>query len=145
TRAFIHIRDTVRCIQLAIQNPPAPGERVEIFNQATETHTLLELANKVAALTGAQLRFYANPRNEQAENTLSVENRKFLDLGLNPTTLDAGLLSEIVEIAQRHKDRCDRSRILATARWTRERRIDHEGRRAPHNEGVDDKRRAASG
>ena len=145
TRAFIHIRDTVRCIQLAIQNPPAPGERVEIFNQATETHTLLELANKVAALTGAQLRFYANPRNEQAENTLSVENRKFLDLGLNPTTLDDGLLSEIVEIAQRHKDRCDRSKILATARWTKERRIDHEGRRAPHNEGVDDKRRAASG
>ena len=145
TRAFIHIRDTVRCIQLAIQNPPAPGERVEIFNQATETHTLLELAHKVAALTGAQLRFYANPRNEQAENTLSVENRKFLDLGLNPTTLDDGLLSEIVEIAQRHKNRCDRSKILATARWTRERRIDHEGRRAPHTEGVDDKRRAASG
>ena len=145
TRAFIHIRDTVRCIQLAIQNPPVLGERVEIFNQATETHTLLELANKVAALTGARLRFYANPRNEQAENTLSVENRKFLDLGLDPTTLDDGLLSEIVEIAQRHKDRCDRSRILATARWTRERRIDHEGRRAPHDEGVDDKRRAASG
>lgn len=145
TRAFIHIRDTVRCIQLAIQHPPAPGERVEIFNQATETHSLLELANKVAALTGAQLRFYANPRNEQAENTLSVENRKFLDLGLDPTTLDDGLLSEIVEIAQRHKDRCDRRRILATARWTRQRSIDHEGRRAPHNEGVDDKRRAASG
>ena len=37
TRAFIHIQDTVRCIQLAIENPPEPGERVRVFNQMTET------------------------------------------------------------------------------------------------------------
>jgi UDP-sulfoquinovose synthase len=30
TRAFIHIRDTVRCIQLALENPPERGERVKI-------------------------------------------------------------------------------------------------------------------
>jgi UDP-sulfoquinovose synthase len=32
TRAFINIPDTVRCIQLAIENPPQHGERVRIFN-----------------------------------------------------------------------------------------------------------------
>ena len=37
TRAFIHIRDTVRCIEIAIKNPPKPGDPVEIFNQVTET------------------------------------------------------------------------------------------------------------
>lgn len=31
TRAFIHIQDTVRCIQIALENPPKPGERVQIF------------------------------------------------------------------------------------------------------------------
>ena len=38
TRAFIHIQDTVRCIQLAIEHPPEAGERVRIFNQMTEIH-----------------------------------------------------------------------------------------------------------
>ena len=38
TRAFIHIRDTVRCIELAITNPPDAGERPRVLNQITETH-----------------------------------------------------------------------------------------------------------
>ena len=40
TRAFINIQDTVRCIELAIVNPPQKGERVRIFNQMTETFRL---------------------------------------------------------------------------------------------------------
>ena len=31
TRAFIHIRDSVKCVQLALENPPARGERVYRF------------------------------------------------------------------------------------------------------------------
>ena len=145
TRAFIHIRDTVRCIQLAIENPPPPGARVEIFNQATETHTLVELAHKVARLTGADIRFYSNPRKEQAENTLRIRNRKFLELGLDPTTLDDGLMGEIVEVAERHKHRCDRSKILPSSRWTREQHIDTRGSRTPQGHQVSEDRRAASG
>jgi len=144
TRAFINIRDTVRCVQMAIENPPSHGERVEIFNQATETRSVRELAEKVATLTGAEIRFYDNPRKEQAENTLRIQNRKFLDLGLEPTTLDDGLLSEIVEIAERHKDRCDQSKIPATSRWTKHQAIDQEGRSAPE-ETRGNMSRAASG
>ncbi len=44
TRAFIHIQDTVRCIQLAVENPPEHGERTRIMNQMTETHRVRELA-----------------------------------------------------------------------------------------------------
>lgn len=33
TRALIHITDTARCIQLAVENPPAQGAPVEILNQ----------------------------------------------------------------------------------------------------------------
>lgn len=135
TRAFIHIRDTVRCIQLAIENPPAREDRVEIFNQATETHTLIELAQKVAGLTGAEIRFYENPRRELAENTLKIQNRKFLELGLEPTTLASGLMGEIVEIATRYSDRCDRSKIIPSSVWTADKRIDREGSSAPIGDG----------
>merc|ERR1739841_376579 len=119
TRAFIHIRDSVRCVQLALENPPEQGERVKIFNQMTESHQVGELAKKVAALTGAQVNNLPNPRNEAVENDLIVDNRCFIELGLNPTTLDDGLLKEVVEIATRYADRCDRNRILCTSAWTK--------------------------
>ena len=33
TRAFIHIKDTIKCIEIALINPPIKGEKVKIFNQ----------------------------------------------------------------------------------------------------------------
>ena len=118
TRAFIHLRDTVRCVQLAIANPPESGERVRILNQMTEVHRVRDLARLVARFTGAEIQFQENPRNEAAENDLAVVNDTLLRLGLRPTTLNEGLLSEVVEIASKYAGRCDRSRIPATAQWS---------------------------
>jgi len=118
TRAFIHIRDSVQCVQIALENPPTKGERVKIFNQMTESHQVGELAKKVAGLTGAKLNYLPNPRNEAVENDLIVDNRCFIELGLKPTTLDDGLLSEVVDVAKRWASRCDRSRIPCVSAWT---------------------------
>jgi UDP-sulfoquinovose synthase len=118
TRAFIHIRDSVRCVQLALEHPPVSGEKVKIFNQMTESHQVGELARKVAALTGAEINYQANPRKEAIENDLIVDNRCFIELGLKPTTLDDGLLAEVVDVARRWADRCDRSRIPCLSAWT---------------------------
>ncbi len=117
TRAFIHMRDSVRCISLAIGNPPQPGDRVKIFNQMTETHRVHQLAEIVAGLTDAEIRYYVNPRNESFENELVVRNDQFLALGLNPIKLSDGLLEEVVEIAANYKDRCNLDKILSDSRW----------------------------
>jgi len=119
TRAFIHIKDSVKCVQVALENPPKPGERVKIFNQMTESHQVGELAKKVASLTGADINYLPNPRNEAVENDLIVDNKCFIELGLNPTTLDNGLLEEVVEVAKKYSNRCDLKRIPCVSSWTK--------------------------
>jgi UDP-sulfoquinovose synthase len=117
TRAFIHIQDTVKCIQLAIENAPKPGDRVQVFNQMTETHRVSELAKIVSRLTGAEIDHVENPRNEADENELVVENKQFLELGLNPITLEEGLLTEVTEIAREYADRADLDKIPCRSLW----------------------------
>ncbi len=120
TRAFIHIQDSVRCIELALADAPAAGERVKIFNQMTETHRVRDLAEMVAGITGARVAYLPNPRKEADENDLVVKNDQFLALGLNPTTLQEGLLGEVVDVARKYAHRIDRSRVPAVSAWTKD-------------------------
>ena len=120
TRAFIHLQDTVRCVELALSDAPASGDRVRIFNQMTETHRVRDLAELVAHLTGAKLAYLPNPRKEAEQNDLIVRNDQFLGLGLEPTTLQDGLLEEVVDVAKKFAHRIDRSRVPAVSAWTKD-------------------------
>jgi UDP-sulfoquinovose synthase len=117
TRAFIHLRDTVRCVQIALENPPARGDKPKVYNQVTEVHRVSELAELISRLTGAEVAYLPNPRREAVENELNVSREKFLSLGLNPTKLSEGLLEEARDIALRYKDRADTTKIIARSTW----------------------------
>jgi len=123
TRAFIHITDTAKCIEIAINNPPKTGERVEIFNQVAETRRVRDVAAMVAEQTGVDVNMLPNPRQEAAENELDVSNKKFCNLGLDPTTLDSenGLFAEVTDIVKKYKHRCDPTKILPASFWNKKR------------------------
>jgi UDP-sulfoquinovose synthase len=119
TRAFIHIQDTVRCIDIALHTPPKQKERVKIYNQMTETHRVRDLAQLVSELTGVEINYVSNPRSESDENELHVANDQFLGHGLKPITLADGLMEEVIDIAKRYEANCNRSKIPCDSYWNK--------------------------
>lgn len=131
TRAFIHIKDTVKCILMAVENPPKKGDKVKIFNQAAECLNINELALKIRKNTGAEIRYYKNPRNEDEKNDLAFVNEGFLSLGWQPIFLDEGLLEEVIDIATKYKHRCDEDKIICTSLWNNTLEVDKVGSTKP--------------
>lgn len=118
TRAFININDSMRCIELAIDNPPKRGERPEIFNQMTQTHRLIDLANMIKeANPETEISYLDNPRNELQENDLDVSNQKFIDLGLEPTLLNKESILHIMGYVNKYSNNIRKETIAPMSFW----------------------------
>jgi UDP-sulfoquinovose synthase len=120
-RSFLDIRDTVRCIEIAIANPAGRGE-FRVFNQFTEQFNVLELAQMVMRVgcengLKVQIRHLANPRVENEDHYYNAKNTRLRDLGLEPHFLSDSLLDSLVRFAVRFKDRVDTTQILPQVTW----------------------------
>lgn len=121
TRGFLDIRDTVRCIELAVNNPAAPGE-FRVLNQFTEQFSVGDLAHKVQEAGKAlglkvKIQHLENPRVEKEEHYFNAKNTKLLDLGLQPHYLSDSLLDSLLNFAIKYKDRVDVNHILPKVKW----------------------------
>lgn len=121
TRGFLDIRDTVRCIELACENPAERGE-FRIFNQFTEQFGVRQLAEMVgdaAAKLGieASIDTVSNPRVEAEEHYYNAKHTGLLDLGLEPHYLSDSLLDSLLNIAIEHRDRIDPDVVMPSVDW----------------------------
>ncbi len=123
TRGYLNIRDTVRCIELALMNPPERGE-YRVFNQFTERFSVMELAHMVADAghqlgLQPQIQTLPNPRVEAEEHYYNATHTGLLDLGLKPHYLSKTILESLMTTAIEHADRADKRLIAPTVNWRR--------------------------
>jgi UDP-sulfoquinovose synthase len=120
-RGFLNIRDTLRCVELAIVNPAQPGE-YRVFNQFTETFSILQLAELVADQArklglAAEILHLPNPRVEQEQHHYNPTHTKLLELGLQPRLLSNELIDTMMTTILEYKDRIKQEVILPKVKW----------------------------
>ena len=108
-RGFLPLCDSMTCLTLSVENPPALGE-YRVFNQFAQVYKIQELAEKVqsaAADLGLMVDIInlENPRVEDESHLYQPDHQGLLDLGYVPT-LDikaqlTGVLSELIKHRQR--------------------------------------------
>jgi len=118
TRGMLNIRDTLRCIELAVLNPADPGE-YRVFNQFTESFSINEMADMVVAALGSdhEVQHLTDPRVELEDHYYNAAHTKLVDLGLTPHLLDAETIRELAAIVESWRDRIDLSVMVPTINW----------------------------
>jgi UDP-sulfoquinovose synthase len=125
TRGFLDLRDTVRCIEIALLNPAGRGE-FRVLNQFTEQFSVLQLAAMVQAAgrklgLEARVEHIPDPRVEAEEHYYNAKHSKLIELGLKPHLLSDSLLDSLMNIALRYRDRIDASKMLPQVNWRKTR------------------------
>jgi len=118
TRGLIDIRDTVRCIQLACENPAARGE-FRVFNQMTQAMSVQQVAETIAAASpeAVTIEHVDNPRVELEDHYYNVVYTGLADLGLEAHLLSDTLIDSLFEITKRYAHRVRPEAMLPTIQW----------------------------
>lgn len=120
-RGFLNIRDTIQCVAIAVDHPPAEGE-YRVFNQFTEVFSVKELAETVkrAAATinlPVEIQHLPNPRVEKEEHYYNPRNDSLLKLGLKPTLLSDELIDSMLVKIKGSEHLIDPSIIPPMTKW----------------------------
>ena len=120
-RGYINLKDTLQCINLAIQNPPGK-DKLSIYNQFTEQFSVNELSKIVKnALKyiniDVKINHLDNPRVESEKHYYNADNKGMKKLGLKPTLLTKDTIIEIAEYVIKYKKRINKKIIQPKINW----------------------------
>jgi UDP-sulfoquinovose synthase len=122
-RGYLNLRDTLQCVELALNTPPKAGE-LRVFNQFTEVFTVRTLAERVQEVgnrMGLDVRIdsLVNPRQELEEHYFNPTYSGLLELGLKPHYLTDDVLARMLEEVRPYKDQVDVRKIKPRVRWNK--------------------------
>lgn len=120
-RGFLNIRDTLQCVELALENPADQGE-FRVFNQFTEMFSVQELAELVQKRGNelgldVEIQHLDNPRVEAEEHFFDADNTGLMELGLEPHYLSDVLIDSMLESIMEYQDQIDEDVILPNVQW----------------------------
>ena len=120
-RGYINIKDTLKCINLALKKVPKKGQ-LNIYNQFTEQFSVNELANKVkTALNKINIKTtiqkIKNPRVESEKHYYNAKNNNMIKLGLKPTLLNDDIIINIAKYVLKYKKNINKSIIQPKTKW----------------------------
>jgi UDP-sulfoquinovose synthase len=121
TRGYIDIRDTIRCVEIAVLNPPGPRE-FRVFNQVTSHYSINHLAQLVQSegkRTGlmVSVKHISNPRVEMENHYYNPKYTTLQQLGLTPHFLDDSLISDMLRTITRHRNGIDTAQLTPNIDW----------------------------
>ena len=119
-RGIIEIRDTVRCLELACENPADRGE-FRVFNQMTQSLSITQMAQTIARVSPqkVEVEHLANPRVEEEGHHYNVVHSGLFELGLDPHMLSDTLIESLFEITKRYAYRVRPEAMIPTIDWRR--------------------------
>lgn len=121
TRGYLHLKDALQCVQLAVENPVGPGE-LRVFNQFVETFSVNDLAAKVQASGNrlgldVEVKSLPNPRKEAEDHYYNPVHTGLLDLGLKPNKLTDEVMDEMMALTLKYRDQIVNERIFRGVKW----------------------------
>ena len=122
-RGFLPLRDSMQCLNIAINNPPGEGE-CRVFNQFQEVYSVAELAEIVKKVAGeiglgVKISNIENPRIEKEEHYYNPDHHHLLDLGYKPTHDIEQELRIMLKDLSKYKDRIEEKKaaLIPDIRW----------------------------
>jgi len=121
TRGYLNLRDTLQCVNLAMNNPVEKGD-LRILNQFTEQFSVNELAERVGRVgnqmgLNVEVKAIDNPRKEAEDHYYNAAHSGLMELGLEPHYMTDDVLATMLEQVIRYKDQIDTNKIMPRVKW----------------------------
>lgn len=120
-RGYLNLRDTLQCVDLAMNNPAGEGE-LRILNQFTETFSVNDLAERVQRVGNSlglnvEVKSIENPRKEAEDHYYNPAHSGLMDLGLKPNYMTDDVVEAMLKEVITYKDQIDVSKIMPRVSW----------------------------
>ena len=123
TRGYLPLKDSIQCLNIAIDNPPKQGE-YRVLNQFESLYSINRLAVLVSDAADSQgihvtLNHIENPRKEAEIHYYNPDHQKLFDLGYVPTTDIQSELNDLIKALLPYKDRVIKEMFMPKTKWKR--------------------------
>jgi len=108
-KPMVGLRDTVESLATLVERGHSDSGDVDVYNQVARPVSIIELAETIQDVgeefdMDVEITHVENPREEDEEHKMEMENDEFADLVGEPQSLEAGI-RDVLTTLTRHDDR----------------------------------------